>query len=210
MVPVDPTIDETPAAVERGEDVRPIPDPIADNGLVLDLDSLVCTGLLPPGTCLATEHLDRSVCRPDDMCWVLEPDLHHVNHQCPCWHEVMGTANGATPYIQPLIVDGSPVEPAAVEGDELRGEDPDPSPAPVDPFAELRDAIYAALVAEGNPPELSIVLASIYAMIVPSQIPETMALLRNVGDSISGVLGDGGGGGLMGKILGRAMKGNAG
>jgi hypothetical protein len=56
---------------------------------------------------------------------------------------------------------------------------------------------------------LSIVLASIYAMIVPSQIPETMALLRNVGDSISGVLGDGGGGGgLIGKMLGRAMKGN--
>ena len=191
---VDPTIDQTPEAVERGEDVRPIVNPV--EGLELDLSALVCTGILPPGTCLATEHLNVSHCRPDDMCWVLTPDLHHVNHQCPCWHDVDGS-----------LLDGSPVEPVVVEDDEPRGS-PDP-PALVDPFAELRDAIYQSLVAEGNPPELSIVLASIYAMIVPSQIPETMALLRNVGDSISGVLGDGGGGGgLIGKMLGRAMKGN--
>lgn len=218
---MDPTLDQDEPAVERGEDVRPIPDLIADNGLVLDLDALVCTGALPPGTCLATEHIELSVCRPDDMCWVLEPELHHVNHQCPCWHEV--DASGAIqnllfddlPDEVPDILDGSP-EPVTVESEP--GEAPDPSPVlvevtpdgfeSVDPFITLRNAIYDELIAEGNPRQLSLVLASIYAMIIPSEIPETMRMLRSVGDSISGVLGDGGGGGIMGKLLSRAMKGN--
>lgn len=216
---VDPTLNPDLPVVERGTDERPIADPVA--GLVPDLDALVCTGTLPPGACLATEHIDLSVCRPDDMCWAFvgpRGDLEHVNHQCPCWHEVIPNGGG-TPSIQNLLVDG-PVEPVTVDVDEP-GESPDP-PALVtihdggaggqgvilDPFIQLRDGIYTKLRDEGNPEELSIVLATIYAMVVPSQIPETMAMLRSVGDSISGVLGDGGGGGLMGKILGRAMKGN--
>lgn len=218
---MDPTLDQDEPAVERGEDVRPIPDPIADNGLVLDLDALVCTGGLAPGVCLAREHIELSVCRPDDMCWVLEPELRHVNHQCPCWHEVMGTANGETPYIQNLSID-IPADVSPMDSIESEpGEAPDPSPVlddpdgyplatvtDVDPFLDLRNAIYQALRDEGHPEQLSLVLASIYAMIIPSEIPETMRMLRSVGDSISGVLGDGGGGGIMGKLLGRAMKGN--
>jgi hypothetical protein len=208
MTSVDNTVDGNPTPVERGEDVREIANPVEE--LVLDLDALTCTGILPPGTCLAIEHLDVSYCRPDDMCWQLNPDLHHVNHQCPCWHEVRGTANSETPWIQNLLVDAVPAD-----EDDGTGADPDPAPAPVeivtaasDPFLELRDGIYLKLRAEGISTELAIVLATIYAQIVPSQIPETMALLRSVGESIGGVLGDGKGGGMMGKLLGRAMKGN--
>lgn len=209
MAPVDPTIDENRPAVERGEDVRDVPlAPVAPNGEVLvpDLEALECRSIGP--MCLATTHIDDTICRPDDACWTfdgpLSPELEHVSHGGPCWHEVTGQG-----VVQAVIV----AEPSDIDApsDDGPGDAPDPSPAPVetvDPFLQLRDTIYLALVAEGNPPELSIVLASIYAMVVPSQIPETMAMLRQVGDSISGVLGDGGGGGIMGKLLGRAMKGN--
>jgi hypothetical protein len=220
MEPMDETLDQDAPAVERGEDVREVPmQPTAPNGeiLVPDLDALVCRSIGP--MCLATEHEDEEICRPDDACWTytgpMAAELEHVSHGGPCWHEV--TDDG----IQAVIV--GRLEPAAV--DDGGGDAPDPSPAPVevvgaDPgplvippdsdsrFIDLRDAIYERLRDEGNPRELSIVLASIYAMVVPSEIPETMAMLRQVGASISGVLGDGGSGGIMGKILGRAMKGN--
>lgn len=218
---VDPTIDQPVPTVERGTDVRPITNPV--EGLVPDLDALVCRSIGP--MCLANTHDDDDVCRPDDACWTYDGPrtrkgegvvLEHVSHGGPCWHEVEPDGGA----IQIVIAEPGSGEAAPSADVDGPADDDEPgegvlSPSPgsvVEPssFDDLRDGLYAALIAEGNPPQLSITLATLYAEWKLADVPNTMAMLARVAESIGAVLGSDGEapGGFVGKLLQRAMKGN--
>ena len=194
----------TPVEVDLGAE-REIANPVEDLDLVPDLSGLECGSIGP--MCLATVHRDEAVCRPDDACWVFQgAALEHVSHGGVCWHET----------IFPLSVPEDVAARTPIESEEIsepalvrRIEQEESSPLPSDDFTRLRDGLYAKLREEGNPPQLSITLASLYAEWQISEIPETMAMLRQVGDSISGVLGgDQAPGGFVGKIVSHLMRGN--
>ena len=224
MIP-ERNLTREPVAVDLGAE-RPMTNPV--EGLEPDVEALkTCTD---SPMCIASIHHDEAVCRPDDACWTYsdaQGTLNHVSHGGACWHEV--DDGGRIPVIQAVI----PVETSAGPGPESTAPDseddvaePDdlaPSGSALvtvvdvtdvtdeaDPFTKLRDDIYDALREEGNPPMLSTVLATVYAQIVPAQIPETMSMLRGVGESISGVLGgvDGEPSGFVQKMIAKAMRGN--
>lgn len=218
MCPVDPRLDLNAPVVERDLGAeREIADPLPE-GTVPDLDALdVC---IHDPACIARVH-DDDRCRPDDACWVQLDDgvPHHVSHAGRCWHEV--GPDGVS--IQILVVepapagDSPPVDAEPAHDDASDGvQTPAPSEAPVvvvEPleFVQLRDELYARLVDEGNPRQLSITLATLYAEWKLANVPQTMSMLADLASSIGSVLGGGdGGGGFLAKMIGKAMKGQAG
>ena len=178
---------------------------------------IVCTGQGP--MCEATEHITDAVCRPDDACWTFGKDgiAAHVSHNGACWHEVKGTANGHETYIQKIIAEPRSVaEAVSSEGDmvpeeiSVTGGSETSSPSNESlSFVSLRDELYQKLRDEGNPPQLSITLATLYAEWKLADVPETMGLLRALLGQLSGFFGaEASNGGFLSKVIGKAMKGN--
>lgn len=71
---------------------------------------------------------------------------------------------------------------------------------------EIRDAMQAALVAEGNPSVLSSVIADIYATLAVSDLPATTTALRDIMGQLGQFFGDSGPGKMFGKLLGKGSK----
>lgn len=175
---------------------------------------------------------------PQPVCWgILDGAPYHFGHLDRCIRELdsggnivdvaglEGSAESSTRE-DVKVGDGSRTAPdvgtngASPEPDpSSRVTDPDgsgdgdtPSPGLVEPVpapvVSPTDELYQRLIAEGNPPQLSITLATLYAEWKAAAVPETMGELRGLLSSLAGFFGSNGDAkGMLGKLMGKALKG---
>ena len=144
---------------------------------------------------------------PQVVCWVMKDGIpHHIGHldRCPRELDAFGSIveTHVTVTTSMEIVGGEDEAGQAVDGDEpQRSPSTDPDPA---------NELYRLLIAEGNPPQLSITLATLYAEWKAAAVPETMGELRGLLGTLAGFFGSNGqAGGMLGKLMGKALKGGS-